>query len=107
MLTEHSTIIPVKILRQELTKLLSTGYLFVLNTLFHQTFNLSFSFGNSNSESAPCFYISDEDSQPLDKRVSKYGFKFKRFSCVKDNWCNRGFKAQKNLRRGLFNKYFF
>ena len=107
MLNEHSTIRPVKVLRQGI-KLLNTGYLFVLNTLFHQTSNLSFSCGNGNSESMTYFCISDEYSpQPLDKKVSKYGFKFKRFSCVKDDWRNCGSKAQKNFRRGLFNAYFF
>ena len=90
------------------TKLLYTGYLFVLNTLFHQTPNLSFSSGNGNSESVTCFCISDEYSPwPLDKKVSKYGFKFKRFLCAKDDWCNCRSKAKKNLRRGLFNAYYF
>ena len=80
--------------------------LFALNTLFHQTSNLSFASGYGNSESVTYFCISGEYSpQPLDKKVSKYRFKFKRFSCVKDDWHNRGFKAQKNLRRGLFNAY--
>ena len=73
-------------LRQGRTKLLNTGYLFVLNTLFQQTCNLSFSSDNGNSESVTYFCISDEYSpQPLDKKVSKYGFKFKRFSGVKDD----------------------
>ena len=82
-------------LRQGRTKLLNTGYLFVLNTLFHQTSNLFFSSANGNSQSVTYLCISDEYSpQPLDKKVSKYGFKFKRFSCVKDDWRNRGSKAQ-------------
>ena len=109
MLNEHSAIGPVKMLTQGRTKVVNTGYLFVLNTLFHQTFNLSFSSGNGNSESVTYFCISDEYSPgPLDQKDSKYDFKFKRFSCVKDDWCNRGgSKANKNLRRGLFNAYFF
>ena len=99
MLNEHSTIGPVKILRQGRIKLLNTGYLFVVNTLFHQTSNLSCSFGNGNSESVTYLCISGKYSpRPLDKKVSKYGFKFKRFSCVKDDWRSRGSKAQKNLR---------
>ena len=86
-------------LRQGRTKLLSTGYLFVLNTLFHQRSNLSFSFGSGNSELLTYYCVSDEySSRPLDKKVSKYGFKFKRFSCVKDDWRNRGSKALKHKR---------
>ena len=50
MLNEHSTISPVKMLRQGRTRLLNTGCLFVLNALFHQTSNLSFSSCNGNSE---------------------------------------------------------
>ena len=108
MLNKHSTMGPVKMLRQDRTKLLNTGYLFVLSAFFHQTSNLSFSSGNANSKSVTYFCISNEYSpQPLDKKVSKYGFKFKRFSCVTDDWRNRGSKAQKNLRKGLFNSYFF
>ena len=99
MLNTHSTIGPVKMLRQGQTKLLNNGYLFVLNTLLHQKSNLYFSFGNGNSELVTYFCISDEYSpQSLEKKVSKYGFKFKRFSCVKDDWRNRGSKARKNLR---------
>ena len=100
MLNAHSTIGPVKMLRQGQTKLLNNGHLFVLNTLFHQTSNLRFSFGNGNSESETYYFcISDEYSpRSLDKKVSKYGFKFKRFSCVKDDWRKRGSKARKNLR---------
>ena len=82
MLNEHSPIRPVKMLRQDQTKLLNTGYLFVLNTLFHQTTNLPFSSGNSNSESLTYFCISNEYSpQPLDKKVSKYAFKYKAYVC--------------------------
>ena len=45
------------------------------------------------------FCILDKYSpQPLDKKVSEYGFKFKRFLCIKDGWRNHGFSAQKNLR---------
>ena len=103
ILNEYSTIGPVKMLRQGRNKLLNTGYLFVLNTLFQQTSNLSFSSGYGNSEWVTYFCISDEYSlQPFDKKVSRYGFKFKRFSCVKDDWRNRGSKAQKNLTRWLF-----
>ena len=99
MLNVHCTIGPVKMLRQGQTKLLNNGYLFVWNTLFQQTSNLYFCFGNSNSESVTYFCISDEYSpRSLDKKVSKYGFKFKRFSCVKDHWHNQGSKARKNLR---------
>ena len=108
MVNGHFNIGPVKMLRQDRTKLLNTGYLFVLNTLFHQTSNLFFSFGSGNYESLTYYCVSDEYSpRPLDKKVSKYAFKFKRFSCVKDDWHNRGSKAQKNLRRGLFNAYSF
>ena len=108
MLNEHSTISPTKMLRKGRTKMLNTGYLFVLNTLFYQTSNPFFSSGNGNSELVTYFCISNEYSpQPLDKKVSKYGFKFKRFSCITDDWRNRGSKAQKNLRKGLFNSYFF
>ena len=95
-------------LRQGRTKLLNPGYLFALNTLFHQTSNLSFSSGYGNSESVTYFFISDEYSpQPLDRKVSKYGFKSERFSCVKDDWHNRGSKAKKKLRGGLLNAYLF
>ena len=108
MLNEYFTIGLVNMLRQGRTKLLNTGYLFALNTLFHQPSNLLFSSGYGNSESVTYFCFSDEYSpQPLDKKVSKYGFKFERFSCVKDDWHNRGSKAQKNFRRGLFNAYLF
>ena len=41
MLNEYSTIGPVKMLTQGRTKVLNTGYLFILNTLFHQTSDLS------------------------------------------------------------------
>ena len=44
-------------LRQGRTKLLNPGYLFALNTLFHQTSNLSFSSGYGNSESVTYFFI--------------------------------------------------
>ena len=104
ILNEHSTIGLVKMLRQGRTKLLNTGYLIVLNSLFHQTSNLSFSFDNGNSELVTYFCISDEylpRPRPLDQKVSKYGFKFKRFSCIKDDWHNHGSKAQKNLRPGF------
>ena len=95
MLNEYSTIGPVKMLRQGQTTLLNTGYLFVLNTLFNQ--RSIFSSGNDNSQSVSYSFISDEYSpQPLDKKVSKYGFRFKRFSCIKDYWRSRGSKAQKN-----------
>ena len=108
MLNEYSTIGVINVLGQGRTKLLNTGYLLALNTLFHQPSNLSFSSGYGNSESVTYFCISDEYSpQPLDKKVSKYGFKSERFLCVKDDWHNRGSKAQKNLRRGLFNAYLF
>ena len=97
----------VKMLRQG-PKLLNTGYLFVLKTLFHQTSNLSFPFGNGNSESVTYLCISHEYSpQPLDKKVSKYGFKFKKFLCFKDDLRNCGSKSQKNLRRGLFKPHSF
>ena len=78
MLNEYFTIGLVNMLRQGRTKLLNTGYLFALNTLFHQTSNLSFSSGyGNNSESVTYFCISDEYSpQPLDKKVSKYDLKF-------------------------------
>ena len=60
----------INVLGQGRTKLLNTGYLFALNTLFHQTSNLSFSSGYSNSESVTYFCISDEYSPwPLDKKV--------------------------------------
>ena len=86
-------------LRQGRTKLVNTGYLIVLNSLFHQTSNLSFSFDNGNSKLVTYFCSSDEYSpRPLDQKVSNYGFNFKRFSCVKDDWHNRGSKAQKILR---------
>ena len=49
-------------LTQGRTKLLSTGYLFVFNTLFDQTPNLSFSLDNGNFESVTYFCISDEYS---------------------------------------------
>ena len=83
MVNGHFNIGPVKMLRQDRTKLLNTGYLFVLNTLFHQTSNLTFSSGNRNSESVTYFCISNGFSpQPLHKKVSKYGFKFKKvFMC--------------------------
>ena len=84
-------------LRQGQTKLFNTGYLFVFNTLFNQTCNLSFSSGNGNFESVTNFCISDEYSpQPLHKKVSKYGFKFRRFSCSKDDRHNHGSKVQKD-----------
>ena len=61
----------MKMLRQDQTKLLNTGYLFVSNTLFHQTSNLSFSSCKGNSETVRYFSIIDESSpQPLDKNVS-------------------------------------
>ena len=41
-------------LRQAQTKLRNIGYHFVLNTLFHQTSNISFS-GNGNLESVNIF----------------------------------------------------
>ena len=86
MLNEHSIIGHVKMLRQGRTKPLNTGHLFVMNTLFHQTSDLPFSSGNGNSESVKYFCISDEYSpQPLDKKVSQYGIKFKRLSCIKDD----------------------
>ena len=95
-------------MRQGQNKLINNGYLFVFNTLFHQTYNLSFSSGNCNSESKTYFCISDKYSpQPLSKKASKCGFKFKRFSCVKDHWRNCGSKAQKCLRRGLFIAYIY
>ena len=79
-LNEHSTIGPVKMLRQGRTKLLKTGYLLVLNTLFHQISNLSVSSGKGNSESATYFCISVENSpQSFDKKVSKYGLNLKGF----------------------------
>ena len=95
-------------MRQGQNKLINNRYLFVFNTLFHQTYNLSFSSGNCNSESKTYFCISDKYSpQPLSKKASKCGFKFKRFSCVKDHWRNCGSKAQKCLRRGLFIAYIY
>ena len=81
MLNEHSTIGPIKMLRQGRTKLLKIGYLLVLNTLFYQISNLSVSSGKGNSESVTYFCISVENSpQSFDEKVSKYSFKFKRFS---------------------------
>ena len=69
MLNEHSTIGPVKMLRQGQTTLLNAGYLFVLNTLFNQ--RSIFSSGNDNSQLVSYSLISDEYSpQPLDKKVS-------------------------------------
>ena len=80
ILNEHSTIGPIKILRQGRTKLLKTGYLLVLNTLFHQIFNLSVSSGKGSSESVMYFCISVENSpQTFDKKVSKYGLNLKGF----------------------------
>ena len=62
---------PVKMLRQDRTKLLNTGYLFVLSAFFHQASNLSFSSGNANPKSVSYFCISNDYSpQPLDKKVS-------------------------------------
>ena len=80
-LNEHSTIGPVKMVRQGRTKLLKTGYLLVLNTLFHQISYLSVSSDKGNSESVMYFCILVENSpQSFNKKFSKYGFKFKRFS---------------------------
>ena len=69
-LNEHSAIAPAKMLGQGQTKLLNIGYLYVLNTLFHQTSNLLFSYGNGHLESVTYFCISDEYSpQPLEDKV--------------------------------------
>ena len=85
----------------------NTGYQLVLNALFYKTSNLAFSSGKGNSESVKHFCISGEYSQLLSKKNSKYGFKFRKFSCVKDDWHNCESKAKNHLRRGLFNTYFF
>ena len=94
MLNEHSTISPVKMLRQGRTKMLNTGYLFDLNALFHQTSNLSFSSGNGNSESVTYNH--------LIRKFQSVVSNLKGFHALKMNWCNRGSKAEKDLRRGLF-----
>ena len=108
MLNDHSTICSIKMLRQGQTKLLNTVYLFVLNTLFHQTSNLPFSSGNDNSKSGTYFCISDEYSpEPLDKKFQSKFSNFKGFWFIKDDWCYHGSKAQTDLRRGLFKLNFF
>ena len=71
--------------------------LFALNTLFHQTSNLSFPSGYSNSESVTYFCISDEYSpRPLDKKVQSMASNLTGFHVSKMTGITEDLKHKRN-----------